>query len=106
MEYFGNIIYDDKLKDRTGTFAIYGAGRFGKKLYEYMELNDLADQVRCFCDRDPALQGTTCKGLPVISPEELMGDEGIHILFGGNYAYEILEYWIDHHMNRLHFLYF
>ena len=106
MEYLGNILYDEKLKDESNVFVIYGAGRFGKKLYEDMELNGLESRVRCFCDRDPVLLGTLCKGLPIVSPQELLGDGKIHILFGGIYAYEILEYWLERHVDRLHLLTF
>lgn len=106
MEYFGNILYDEKLKDSSSDFVIYGAGRFGNKLYEFMELNGMRDQILCFCDKNPAFKGTTCRGLPVISPDNLKENDQVHVLFGGVYAYEILEYLVDHHINKIHFLYF
>lgn len=106
MEYFGNILYDEKLKDKSNTFAIYGAGRFGKKLYEYMELNGMKAQIQCFCDKNMDFKGTSCCGIPVVTPEEIIKGDHIHILFGGAYAYEILEYLVENHVNRIHFLYF
>ena len=75
MEYFGNILYDEKLKDKSNTFVIYGAGKFGKKIYEYMDLNGMKNQIKCFCDKNLDFKGRSCLGLPVVLPEEIIRSE-------------------------------
>lgn len=106
MIYCGNIVYDEELKNKSNHFSIYGARGAGKRIYEYMELNGLAGQVECFCDRDQELQGQTYKGLPIIKPEEIVQNQEIHVLIGGAAAYEKLKYLQEHHINKVHILEF
>jgi len=106
MIYCGNIVYDEELKNKSHQFSIYGARGAGRKIFEYMELNGLAGQVKCFCDGDREIQGQTYKGLSIIAPEEIVRDQEIHILAGGAAAYEKLKYLTEHHINKVHILEF
>lgn len=106
MIYWGNIVYDEELKNKSHQFLIYGARGAGRKIYEYMELNGLSGQVEYFCDRDQKLQGQTYKGLPIIAPEEMLRNQEMHVLVGGAAAYEKLKYLTEHHINKVHILEF
>lgn len=46
--------------------AIYGAGFVGTWAHQYLE--SLGAKVDCFIDRDPAKQGTSLNGIPIVSP--------------------------------------
>jgi len=106
MIYWGNIVYDEELKNKSNRFSIYGVRGAGRKIYEYMELNDLAGQVEYFCDGDREIQGQTYKGLLIIEPEEMVRNQEIHVLVGGAAAYEKLRYLTEHHINNVHILEF
>ena len=98
MIYWGNIVYDEELKNKSNRFSIYGVRGAGRKIYEYMELNDLAGQVEYFCDGDREIQGQTYK--------EVVRNQEIHVLVGGGAAYEKLRYLTEHHINNIHILEF
>lgn len=107
MIYYGNIVYDEELKNKSNRFSIYGARGAGKKIYEYMEINGLEGQVEYFCDGDQKIQGQTYKGLPIIGPEEMVRDQEIHVLVGrGATTYEKFKYLTEHHINKVHILEF
>ena len=48
MEYIGDIIYDEKILDTRMQFIIYGAGKVGRRIYEYFKINDRQDSIRYF----------------------------------------------------------
>lgn len=106
MIYYGNIVYDKELKNNLNRFSIFGARGAGKKIYEYMELNDLAGQVEYFFDSDRQMQGQTYRGLSIIASEEMVRDQEIHVLIGGTATYEKLKYLTEHHINKVHILEF
>ncbi len=41
MEYVGNIIYDEELFSEKREFIIFGAGKNGKRILEYLDRNGL-----------------------------------------------------------------
>jgi len=49
-------------------FCIWGCGVRGKNVLRFMDKAD----IRAFIDSDPALQGRSCEGLPVISYEQYL----------------------------------
>ncbi|MCI8504519.1 MAG: hypothetical protein HFH00_11960 [Dorea sp.] len=106
MIYWGNIVYDEELKNKSNRFSIYGARGAGRKIYEYMELNGLAGQVEYFCDGDREIQRQTYRGVSIIDPEEMLRNQEIHVLVGGRAAYEKLKFLTEHHINNVHILEF
>ena len=48
MKYIGNIIYDEELLEDGNHFVIFGAGKYGKKILQYMDANKVKKNVICF----------------------------------------------------------
>lgn len=57
MEYVGNIIYDTLLMQDGLELVIFGAGKSGKKVYEFLDRNSRAQNVKYFCDSDEKIWG-------------------------------------------------
>lgn len=56
--------------------AIWGAGRFGR--YVYDQLKDRKDiDIRCFLDKDPGWQDKKIDGIEIYAPEQLRSGGGI-----------------------------
>lgn len=66
MRYIGTVQNDSKLEDAE-QIVIYGAGKVGKEVWEFLKSRNLQKQVVCFCDNAPLMQGETLEGLPVLS---------------------------------------
>lgn len=67
--------------------VLFGAGECGKRALAYYG----KDKVKAFIDNDPGKTGTYIDEIPVISLEQLMGDEKLIIATSDKYIKEIFE---------------
>lgn len=106
MKYVGNIIYDEKLADSQTKFIIFGAGKTGKKIYEYFEINNRTNSIVCFCDKNCMLWDTQYKGIQIVNPEKIMTKHlECHYLTAGMYKEEIVEYLMSNGVENIHILF-
>lgn len=106
MKYVGNIIYDEKLMDTQTKFVIFGAGKAGKAIYEFFDINERTNSILCFCDRNCMLWNTEYKGIKIVNPEKIMQEHSeCHFLAGGLYGEEIAEYLISNGIENIHILF-
>ena len=106
MKYVGNMIYDTSLKQNHAHFVIFGAGKFGKRIYEYLYINDLACNVSYFCDMDEKLWGGKINDIEIVNPKQLIVDKGkYHYLVGGNYANEMIKFLVENNIDEIHVLF-
>ena len=105
MEYIGDIIYDEKILDTRMQFIIYGAGKVGRRIYEYFKINDRQDSIRYFCDANSALWGTKVKGVVVEGPDKLMEECGEYqFIFAGQYADEICRFLLKKGIKNINYV--
>ncbi len=105
MRYVGNIIYDEILKKDSAELVIFGAGKTGRKIYTYLEINGLTHKLKCFCDMNKDLWGQVIDGVMIKNPEDIFFDrEKYHFLIGGRYADEILEILQERGIQNVHLL--
>lgn len=105
MEYVGNIIYDMFLKQNDMKLVIFGAGRSGRKVYEYLDRNNKAQHVKYFCDRNADLWGGKIEGIEIVDPMQILCDVKYHFLVSGNYANEMTEFLISNGVKKIHLLF-
>ncbi len=58
-----------ELKERALPFVLFGAGITGEKVYAYLKKHQL--DILCFCDNNPAKQGTVIGGKKVLAFAEI-----------------------------------
>lgn len=103
MVYVGNILYDDKLFGPDNGFVIFGSGVFGRKVFEYLELNGMKDKVICFCESDERLAGSNIEGISVrLTKEVLESYPAADYLVSGRYAKEMYQTLKQEHIDRVH----
>ena len=74
--------------------VVYGAGKLGELVLEYLKVMDLS--ALCFCDSDIQKQGTDYLGIPVISPDALFEDYSGHLVINAVYYYaDVLPFLLD-----------
>lgn len=106
MEYIGNILYDRKLLEKEEDVVIFGAGKYGRKLLYYLELNKKSKKISCFCDSDISQCGHTVAGIPILAPEEaLQRYPEAAWLVSGKYAEEMYDTLHRHNVHNIHFLF-
>ena len=106
MKYVGNSIYDEILTDNQIKFVIYGAGKTGKKIYDFFDINDRTSSILCFCDKNSILWNTEYKGIKIVNPEEVIQEYSeCHFLVGGEYKEEIAEYLMANEIKTIHILF-
>jgi len=89
MEYIGSLIYDKVVLEDDVRLVIYGNGKMGRKLYDFLESIDRLDKIDCICDANVDFWGSMYKGVPIISPEEAIREKkDCHFLTVGKYAGE------------------
>ncbi len=67
------------LRATDGSVVLFGAGKLGRLCAR--SLSRLGVPLRAFCDRNPALQGSTVEGVEVLAPAEAARRFGEHSLF-------------------------
>ncbi len=65
FNYIGRIEEDQRLKD-SNEIIIYGAGKVGRHVLEYLKKNGMEKKITCFCDNNSGMQGTDVQGIPVL----------------------------------------
>lgn len=105
MEYVGNIIYDMFLKQNDTELVIFGAGRSGKKVYEYLDRNDKAQHIKYFCDCNADLWGRKIEGIEVVDPMQILCEVKYHFLVCGNYAADMTEFLVSIGVKKIHLLF-
>lgn len=106
MEYVGNIIYDKLLTERDRELVIFGAGKFGRKIYEFLKRNGMVCNIQYFCDSNEALWGKRFAGIEIVNPAWLFADsDGYHFLVGGNFADEVTAYLLENGVRKIHLLF-
>ena len=56
MSYVGNLKYDEDILKTDRDIVIYGAGKRGKQVLDYLERNNCKNRVVAFCDKSKELQ--------------------------------------------------
>lgn len=81
MKYIGTIHNDHKLEDAE-QIIIYGAGKVGREVWDFLRANGWKEHVVCFCDNHPGMQGGMVEGLPVLGLSEASGryPEGTYLI--------------------------
>lgn len=106
MEYVGNIIYDMFLQQDDTELVIFGAGRSGRKVYEFLDRNGKALNVKYFCDRNQNLWGKQIAGIKVADPMQVIRSETeYHFLVSGVYADDMTKFLVDKNVKRIHILF-
>lgn len=104
MEYIGGIAHDTVLIKSELSLIIFGAGKNGNRILEFLELNDCGHKVWYFCDNNHELWEKTVRGIKIISPQEAVGYKEAHFLVSGRYAKEIVEYLSRNNIKKIHLL--
>lgn len=106
MEYVGNIIYDTFLKQNNTKLVIFGAGRSGRKVYEFLDRNGRVQNVKYFCDTDENFWGKRIEGIEVVDPMQVIRSEKeYHFLVSGDYADDMTEFLVENGVKRIHLLF-
>ncbi len=106
MEYVGNIVYDDLLKHEGMELVIFGAGKSGRKIYDFLQRNGKAGNVSFFCDRNEALWGKKVEGVEIIDPMQAVTSEiEYHFLVSGLYADEMIKFLQKNDVRKIHLLF-
>ena len=106
MKYIGNIIYDEELLEDGNHFVIFGAGKYGKKILQYMDANKVKKNVICFFITDCQMKKQDMEGIPIINindAAEQYPDAGY--LIAGKYAEEMYRILKEKSMKEIHFLF-
>lgn len=102
MEYIGNIIFDDKLK-QANEIVIFGAGYFARKTLDYLKNNHLEQKIVCFCvSNDSKIE--LC-GIPVLLIEEAVERyrNAVYIVTG-KYDKEMIQALLDKKIEKIHLI--
>ncbi|SFQ11653.1 hypothetical protein SAMN04487928_11949 [Butyrivibrio proteoclasticus] len=88
MIHIGDIVYDIEKMKKADSLLIYGAGKTGILILDYLKVNDLSDRVKGFIDN--YRYGSCVSGYKIysLSDAEKMFPSG-EILVGGGYAREM-----------------
>lgn len=106
MEYIGNIIYDELLKEKGIELVIFGAGRYGKRIYDFLDMNGMADNIKYFCDKNEMLWGRKSEGIEIVDPMQVIASKATyHFLVGGRYVKEILMLLQENEVEKIHLLF-
>lgn len=106
MEYVGNIIYDMFLMQTDTELVIFGAGRSGRRVYEFLDRNGKAQNVKYFCDRNQNLWGKRIEDIEVVNPVLVITSENkYHFLVSGDYADDMTEYLLQNGIERIHLIF-
>lgn len=106
IEYAGNILYDRKLLECTTDIIIFGNGTYGRKIMEYLQLNDRQENIRGFCDSDEKKRGLGIEGMPVYSLEEAcLRYSDAAYLIAGRYITEMYKALWESKIKKIHLLF-
>lgn len=105
MEYVGNILYDDELLESENKFVIFGAGVYGRKVLEYLELNGAKDKIICFCDSNGDLDGESIEEIPVCRTKDVFDKYyDASYIVSGRYSDEMYHVLRENGINKIHML--
>ena len=105
MEYIGNILFDKKLLEHKGNIIIYGAGKYGRRILEFIELNKKELKVCGFCDlnNDKVQQ---IEKFPIYKPKEgFQKYTDALYLIGGKYCADMYRDLKNSGINNVHILF-
>lgn len=69
MQYIGNIKADILLESEN-EIVIYGCGRNGKAIYEWLTERGLTSKIKAFCDGNKNIVGNDLYSIPILSVDE------------------------------------
>lgn len=104
MYYIGDILYDDVLREEELRLIIFGAGWSGRKILEFLDLNECRHKCKYFCDNNKKLWGNEINSVSIISPEEAIRDKHVHFLVGGRFAREMIFFLHQNGVENIHFI--
>lgn len=105
IKYIGDILYDEYLFTKDIKIVIFGAGRYGKRVLEYLEQKRVKDYVICFCDSDSSLGNVDIMGIPVWEPIEVCKKyPDADYIISGRYSREMFNFLNEYHINNIHIL--
>lgn len=107
IKYIGDILYDEHLFTRDIKIVIFGAGRYGKRVLEYLEQMGVKDRVICFCDSNSSLGNVDIMGIPVWKNIEVCKEyPNADYLISGKFAREMYDFLKENLIDRIHILLF
>jgi hypothetical protein len=106
MEYIGNIIYDDSLMAENRKFVIFGAGKCGKCILQYLDINGKKDNILCFCVSCSSKAEQCIESIPVICAQEaFIKYPDADYLISGKYLKEMYFTLKDSLIEKIHLLF-
>lgn len=106
MEYIGNILYDESLLKKNRKFIIFGAGVYGRKILQYLDINGVKNNIICFCDSDDSLGGQNIEGIPICQIKDVCLQHPNEIyLLSGKYSKEMYKILKENAIRKIHILF-
>lgn len=106
MDYIGNILYDSLLLENDNDIIIFGTGKCGRKILEYLQVNQKEKNIQGFCDSDKEKIGCYIDKIPVFySVEAFKKFPNASYLISGRYAEEMLKILQENKIRKTHFLF-
>lgn len=106
MEYVGNIIYDEELFSEKREFIIFGAGKNGKRILEYLDRNGLKKKIKCFGISNVEQNGSSVENIPVCQIGDVCRQyPNATYLVSGRYIREMCQTLIGYNMKKIHVLF-
>lgn len=103
--YIGHIMYDTELFDSNNMIYIYGAGMYGKKIFSFLEQNQLLNNFKGFIDANSSYEKML--EYPVYRVEEACKDKPNAIfLIAGKYIQEMYRELKYQNVKNIHFILF
>lgn len=107
MEYIGNIIYDESLMEDNRKFVIFGAGKYGRNILQFLDINGKKRNVLCFCVSHSGQGEQSVGDIPVICAQDaFIKYPDADYLISGKYLKEMYLTLKDNLIEKIHFLFF
>lgn len=106
MKYIGDILYDEDLIRGENRFVIFGAGKYGRKILQYLENNNVKKSIVCFCDSNIQLERQNINGIPIIGVmDAITRYPEAEYLVAGKYSREMYRLLKDKLVKKIHLLF-
>lgn len=106
MKYIGDILYDEDLLKDENRFVIFGAGKYGKKVLQYLENNNVKKNVVCFCDSNIRLCHQSIDNIPILYVNDAVIDyPNVDYLIAGKYSRDMYRILQEKAVKKIHLLF-
>lgn len=105
MVYVGNILYDKMILETNKKLIIFGTGIYGRKIFDYLDLNGVRDNIICFCESFVKSKNKDVAGIPILSVIEACEKyPNADYLISGKYTKEMYQVLKDNLISTIHVL--